>query len=376
MEGMMASLGDDYSFYMPPMAQNELNEQLDAKFGGIGVEISLDPKTRELLVLSPLYDSPAYKAGVLPGDKVLQINHRSTHGMSLKDASELLRGNLGETVTLTVLHPGKSKPCDLEITRAEIHVDTVLGDTHDAKGKWNYLLPGTDKIGYLRIASFSTDTAVELERALTTLTEQKMKGLVLDLRDDPGGLLPAACGICDLFLKKGATIVTTRGRDKTTILDAFMASGSGRFTDFPLAVLVNQYSASASEIVAACLQDNHRTVVIGQRTYGKGTIQQIIDLEKDCGALRLTTASYWRPSGKNIHRKHGAAESEEWGVQPDPGYKVVVDGDDLTKLRLWRMHRDVRHNEPTSDAADDYRTADRQLDKAIEYLQKAIKESP
>ena len=372
MEGMLGSLGDDYSFYMPPAVQKELNEELDSKFGGIGAHISSDPKTREIVILMPVYDSPAYKAGVLPGDKLLRINGKSTQGMSSRDASDLLRGTPGEKVAITVLHPGQEKPCDLEIIRGEIHKDTVLGDSRDAKGAWNYFLPGADKIGYLRVTSFSTDTAAELERALRTLTEQQMKGLILDLRDNPGGLLPVACEICDLFLKEGDAIVSTRGRDGKIHEPPYQASGNGRYTDFPMALLVNGDSASASEIFAACMQDHHRAPIVGQRTHGKGTVQNIIDLEKDCGAIRLTTASYWRPSGKNIHRKHGASESDEWGVQPDPGCKVVVEGEDRLKLLLWRLHRDTRRIDAPPDVSDDYRSADRQLDKAIECLQMLI----
>jgi carboxyl-terminal processing protease len=369
MAGMMNSLSDEYSYYMPPLVQQEMNRELDAKFGGIGVEISLDPKTRELIVLSPMLDSPAYRAGVLAGDKVLRINEKSTQGMSLNDASELLRGPLGDKIKLTVLHRGEEKPCDLEMVRAEIHIQTVLGDTRDAKGVWNYFLPGTDKIAYVRVISFSVDTAAELEQTLTSLAKENMKGLILDLRDNPGGLLPAACDICDLFLKKGDPIVSTRGRDKK-IIEAFNATGDGQFKEIPLVVLVNQNSASASEIVAACLQDCRRAAIVGQRSFGKGTVQQIIELEKDCGAIRLTTASYWRPSGANIHRKHDASENDQWGVQPDPECKMTVDGDDWKKLFEWRRKRDVQRTDDAPEIAEEYRTADRQLEKAVEVLQK------
>jgi carboxyl-terminal processing protease len=368
MNGMMSALEDDYSYYMPPAEQNELNKDLDAKFTGIGVEITLDPKTREIFVHSPIYNSPAYKAGVLAGDKLLRINGQSTQGMSLKDATEVLHGKIGEKVTLAVLHKGEEKPSEVEIVRAEIHVDTVLGDTRDAKGAWNYFLPGTDKIAYLRLNNFAVNTAAELESALQKLTDEKMRGLILDLRDNPGGLLPTACDVCDLFLKKGKkkdkVIVSTRGRDGE-IREEYFATGNGRFTDIPMVVLVNQSSASASEIVAACLQDHHRAAIVGQRTFGKGTVQHVIDLEKDCGAIRLTTAGYWRPSGKNIHRKHGASESDQWGVMPDPDCQIIVNGDDLTKLRLWRLRRDTQ-----PEAFEDYRTADLQLNKAVECLQK------
>jgi carboxyl-terminal processing protease len=246
----------------------------------------------------------------------------------------------------------------------------VEGDTRLDPGTWNFLLPGPEKIGYVRITSFSERTAKELERALDTLTKQKMQGLIVDVRENPGGLLTVACEICDLFLKKGETIVTIRHRNGS---DEKTASGNGPYTGIPMAVIVNNDSASASEIFAACMQDHHRAAIVGQRTHGKGTVQQIIDLEKDCGAIRLTIASYWRPSGHNIQRKHGAPESEEWGVQPDPGCKIVVDGEERVKLMLWRMRRDTQLSGDASNDADDYRAADIQLKKAIECVEKEIK---
>jgi carboxyl-terminal processing protease len=369
MEGMLVSLDDTYSYYLPPAAQKELNEELDSKFGGIGVK--LDTKARDLTVLAPIFNSPAYKAGVRSGDKILRINNQSTQGMSRADASDLLRGQPGDKVVLTVLHQGEEKPIDLDIIRAEIHIDTVLGDTPDGKGSWNYFLPGADKIAYLRVTSFSEDTAAELRRVLKSLTEQEMKGVIVDLRQNPGGLLPSACEISNLFLKVGEMIVSTRGRDEQ-IRREYKALVKGPYTDVPMVVLVDGKSASASEIVAACLQDNHRAAIVGQRSFGKGTVQDIIELEKDCGAIRLTTCGYWRPSGKNIHRKHGASENDQWGVQPDPGCKVVLTGDELTKWFHWRMKRDEQQPTDASPAADDYRTADRQLEKAVEVLQKAI----
>ncbi|MCC6124524.1 MAG: S41 family peptidase [Pirellulales bacterium] len=370
MNGLMGSLDDEYSYYMPPALQKEMNEELDGKFGGIGAQITLDPQTREL-VLMPLFDSPASKAGMLPGDKLLRIDDRSTQGMSLRDASELLRGKPGERVKVRVLHPGREKPSDLEIARAEIHVDTVLGDTRDDKGTWSYFLPETDKIAYVRITGFSVETAAELQRALEMLDEQKMKGLIVDLRDNPGGLLPSARDICNLFLKNGDVIVSTRGRDGK-IDDEYRASGNGRYADVPLVLLVNGDSASASEIFAACMQDHRRAKIVGQRTHGKGTVQHLIDLERGCGAIRLTTSSYWRPSGENIQRKRGAKDSDQWGVRPDPGCEVAVGDQDRMKLMLWRIRRETPRSEALAENAEDYRTVDRQLDKAVECLQKEI----
>ena len=250
----------------------------------------------------------------------------------------------------------------------------------------------------MRISNFAEKTPEELRQALRWLTQRNMRGLVLDLRDDPGGLLTAATDICDMFIDSGV-IVTTRGRDGK-ISHAIEATSDGVFGDFPMAVLVNQFSASASEIVAACLQDHGRAVVVGQRTWGKGTVQEVIGLPDDQGILKLTTASYWRPSGKNIHRTKKASETDEWGVKPDAGFDVVVEGDELIALRQWRLRRDIfrpaangaapdgktpngaaPHGKTPDGAAAHGKTpdgagidpvVDRQLEKAVECVETAI----
>jgi carboxyl-terminal processing protease len=342
---------------------------IDQQFGGVGLEVALDSKTRQITVVSPLPGSPAFAAGVLAGDKILRIDDHSTQGMSIRDAASLLRGKTGDPVNITVLHQGEDKPVEIKIVRAVIQGETVLGDTRNADGSWNYFLPGYDRMGYLRITSFGDETAAELKRAVQWLVDHDMQGLILDLRDDPGGLLPAAIGACDLFIPSGV-IVSTRGRDGGK-LDSWQASGKGPFTKFPMVVLVNQFSASASEIVAACLQDQHRATIVGQRTYGKGTVQRVIELDDGRGALKLTTASYWRPSNKNIHRRKDAGENDDWGVRPDPGWEVRVEGDDLTRLRLWRMRRDISNAVETAvKAKGEDKFMDRQLAKAVECLQK------
>jgi carboxyl-terminal processing protease len=370
MHGMLASLKDDYSYYLPPAEQKELNEDLDGEFGGIGVKI--DTRARELIVLAPIFNSPAYTAGVRSGDKIVRINNQSTQGMSRADAADLLRGKPGEKIVLTVLHEGDDKPVDIEITRAIIHRDRVLGDTPDGKGSWNFFLPGTDKIAYVRVEEFSKDTPAELDAVLKSLREQQMKGLILDLRQNPGGLLPQACDICSLFLKADKPIVSTRGRNQhgEPVEVPYRSTVDGPYAELPLVVLVDSKSASASEIVAACLQDNGRATIVGQRSFGKGTVQKVYELEKDCGAIRLTTSGYWRPSGKNINRKHGASDSDQWGVEPDAGCTVVVAGEDLRNWFRWRLKRDEQQPGENAAAADDYRTADRQLEKAVEILQK------
>ena len=376
MEGMIERLNssglDENSSYIPPKTLPGFKELIDQQFGGVGIELATDSKTRQITVVSPLPGSPAYTAGVLAGDTILRIDDRSTQGMSLSDAASLLKGKPGEAVTITVLHQGRAKPVDIKIVRAVIQGETVLGDTRNADGSWNFFLPAYDRIGYLRITCFGEDTAAEARRAVEWLADHGAQGLILDLRDNPGGPLPAAIGVCDLFIPSGL-IVSTRGRDGGK-LDTWEATGKGPCTKLPLVVLVNQQSASASEIVAACLQDHPRAAIVGQRTYGKGTVQKIIELDDRWGALKLTTASYWRPSNRNIHRRRDAEENEDWGVRPDPGCEVRVEGDDLTRLRLWRMRRDVaKLGQTAGEASGEEKLADRQLAKAVECLQNRMK---
>ena len=320
LEGMMGRL-DDYSAYISPEMLVEFQEDLDKEFGGVGIEIVLDPETKELTVASPLVGTPAYEAGILAGDKVRRIDGESTQGLSIQDAADRMRGKPGDPVTLTILHPGEEEPVDVEIVRAIIRVDTVLGDTRNDQGEWDYFLEGHDRVGYVRVNSFSEQTDKELRRALDWLVERDVQGLILDLRNDPGGMLGAAIRVCDLFVDSGV-IVTTRRRDGRISQPPATATKRGTYSGFPMAVLVNSYSASASEIVAACLQDHGRAVVVGQRTFGKGTVQELIPLEAEQGILKLTTASYWRPSGKNIHRQSDADEDGDWGVKPNEGYEV------------------------------------------------------
>ena len=337
MNGMLGQL-DEHSIYLSPKKLAAFHEEVDLQFAGVGIEIAIDPKTKQLMVLSPLANSPAAKAGILAGDQILRIGKTATQGMSLTDAFLLLRGKPGESVTISVLHKGDKKPQDITIVREMVQDASVIGDTRNPDGSWNFFLAGHDKIGYLRITDVTEHTVDELRQALAWMTDKGMRGLVLDLRDDPGGYLAAAVDICDLLIASGE-IVTTRGRGGK-IRESYFADGKAPFTDFPIAVIVNQDSASAAEIIAACLQDNDRAVVVGQRSYGKGTVQELIDLEPGCGAMKLTTASYWRPSGKNIQRPHKDGDKGDWGVSPNKGFEVKLTDDELQRWEEWRQQRD------------------------------------
>ncbi|MEX2560667.1 MAG: S41 family peptidase, partial [Pirellulales bacterium] len=235
------------------------------------------------------------------------------------------------------------------IQREIIRVDTVMGDQRNEQDRWDFALDRAKGIGYVRVSAFSRETRRELQKALEELQSQKLRGLILDLRGNPGGLLTSAIEIADLFLEEGV-IVSTSGRNSAK--RSWDARKPGTFTGFPMAVLVNRYSASASEIVSAALQDHKRAVVIGERTWGKGSVQNVIELENGKSALKLTTASYQRPNGHNIHRFPDAKETDEWGVVPDPGFEVKLEDEELMALLRYRRDRDVlliNHSVPADE---------------------------
>jgi carboxyl-terminal processing protease len=349
-KGVLSKL-DPYSSYIPPDELSRFRSTVESEFGGIGIQIAIDGG--QLKVLSPLVGTPAYRAGLTAGDRILEIEGKSTDGLSLDEAVARLKGKEGSTVTLTLVHPGKSRKEKTTIVRERIHVETVLGDRRKSDDSWDLMLDPQEKIGYVRLSAFSRDSAAELRAALEELQGQKVRGLILDLRFNPGGLLSSAIEVSNLFISKGR-IVSTKGR--STPERVWNAHKNGAFEGFPMAVLVNRYSASASEIVAACLQDHQRAVIMGERTWGKGSVQNVIELENGRSALKLTTASYRRPSGKNIHRFEDSKESDEWGVKPNQGFELKLGESDIVRYLQDRRQRDiVRPNHAaskTSPAAD------------------------
>ncbi len=373
--GMIDALKDPYSEYIEPKEAAELEGQLDQQFGGIGVEVALDPESKKLTVISPIVGSPAYKAGILAGDVITKIDGVATADMKFPELAQRLRGKPGTSVELTIQRAGQSEPIALPpIHRELIKVDSVLGDLRGGDDRWNYMIRHNPNFGYVRIVIFGERTPDELKTALEQLRAQDVQGVILDLRDNPGGLLSAAVGVCNLFLPTGEQIVTVRGRDDQ--IKAEHKAGNGeKFLDLPLAVIVNGYSASASEIVAACLQDHGRAAIIGERTWGKGTVQNMIPLGGGRGMLKLTTADYWRPSGKNIQRPRDAKEGDEWGVSPAASDQVKMSSEDWKQWRLWRRDRDIVRphtgTQPAESAAEDLQH-DSPLERAIEYLKSQI----
>jgi carboxyl-terminal processing protease len=327
---------DPYSNYISPDELGRFKTSVENQFGGIGIQITMDGG--QLHVLSPIVGSPAYRAGLQSGDAILEIEGKSTEGITLDDAVRRLKGEAGTRVNITVQHARGGKQEKLSINREIVQLETVLGDRRKPDDSWDFMLDHDKKIGYIRLTAFSRETASDLEKALEELTKEHMKGLILDLRFNPGGLLKSATDIADLFVTDGV-IVSTEGRN--TPRRVVTAKKPGTFEGFPMVVLVNRYSASASEIVSACLQDHHRAVIIGERTWGKGSVQNVIDLEEGRSALKLTTARYLRPNGHNIHRLKDAKESDEWGVMPDKGYDLKLPDQELGQLIRFRRDRDI-----------------------------------
>jgi carboxyl-terminal processing protease len=325
-EGMLNHL-DPYSAYLDPDMFRELQVETKGSFGGLGIEIAI--KDGILTVIAPIEDTPAYRAGIQAGDKILKINEESTKELSLMECVKRLRGPQGTKVTITIIREGLTQMKDITILRDIIKIQSV---------KFKTLEKG---YGQLRISQFQVKTSADAKKALEALQKENpegLNGLILDLRNNPGGLLDQAVEVTDLFLDSGL-IVTIKGRDEEEQM-AFSAHMEGTMPNWPIVVLVNQGSASASEIVTGALQDYGRAVIMGSTTFGKGSVQTIIPLDDGSG-IKLTTARYYTPNNRSIH---------EQGIQPDiPLQTQPVPHETITKIT------DVKNKDP-------------QLDRALEQL--------
>jgi carboxyl-terminal processing protease len=292
MKGMLASL-DPHSQFMDPNDFKDMQDDTRSRFNGLGIEVAV--KGGLLTVITPMEDTPAAKAGILSGDQILRINGNSTEKMDLQDAVNFLRGTTGQKVTLTILRPATKEIKDFALERTEIKVQSVK-----AVKLLDPELSGPFKIGYVRLIQFNEPTAEELSKALDDLQKQGMQALVLDLRNNPGGLLNVAVDVCAQFLPPGTKVVSTQGRVASQQQDYSTSSSTKERPRFPLAVLVNEGSASGAEIVAGAMKDLKRAVLVGETTFGKGSVQNVVQLP-DGSALRFTTAKYYTPSKQVIH---------------------------------------------------------------------------
>ena len=358
-EGALKKL-DPYSNYIAPDEFDEFRLEVDNEFGGIGLRIGVE--NRQLKVISPIVGTPAYRAGIMAGDLILTIDGSPTKDFTLDEALQRLKGRADSQVTLSVFHPFRGETEDFTLTREIIKVETVMGHHRTPDDAWQFMLDAKKKIGYVRVTVFGRETAGDLKQALEKMKADGLRGLILDLRFNPGGLLRSAIETADLFLREGL-IVSTDGRNIKP--QQWEATEPGTFDGFPMVVLVNQFSASASEIVAAALQDHGRAVVVGERTYGKASIQNVIELEQGRSALKLTTGNYRRPNGQSIHR---FPEAKAWGVQPNDGFEVTLSQAELQHWMAERQSRDVvRKNQPSPRAFED-----KQLQRATEHLSELL----
>lgn len=294
LKGMFNSL-DPHTRFMEPQELQGMEDETKSEFTGLGITVTVRDGT--LTIISPMEDTPSSRAGLLPGDQILRINGLSTEKMDPSGAIDQLRGGPGEKITLTILRPSTKVIKDFEIVRAIIKVRSVK-DAHMIDPK----LSGDAKIGYVRITQFSEPTATELATQLDLLEKQGMQALVLDLRFNPGGLLDSAVDVCGQFVAPGTMVVYTEGRiPSQRVLYRTSASAKVR-PRYPLAILINGGSASGSEIVAGALKDLHRAVLVGETSFGKGSVQSVLELPDGSG-FRLTTARYYTPSRQIIHEK-------------------------------------------------------------------------
>lgn len=377
MHGMVDDLDENTSF-IPESEYRAFEEEITNEFGGIGINANYDEEEKKLIVAWPLPETPAMQAGLQPFDEILAIDGVPISELGEKRARERLRGKPGSMVALEIRSKDAKDSRTVQVQRAIISIHTVLGDVLHDDGKWDFRLADRPDILYIRITSFGDGTAEAVTDALR-FKNGKPRGVILDLRNNPGGLLDAATTICDLFLPEGL-IVSTRGRDGVLLEKHEAYPGDEIDPDIPLVVLVNGYSASASEIVAACMQDHGRGKVVGERTYGKGTVQNVTPLQGGRSALRLTIASYWRPSGKDIQRPYEETDDATWGVSPDPGWEVPVTEEQMVEYARFRLQRDAEEYQRISSRSNGEPVAranllevDLPLRKAVECIDDMIR---
>ena len=392
-DGVFSQL-DEHSAFVAGDRRDDLESQLDQEFGGVGLELGESGEPREIAVLSPVVGSPAWHAGIAAGDRIRAIDGVPTRQLTLEETSRRLRGRPGTSVVVSIVPAAApstggqddAAPRDVSLVRELVKTESVLGDRRRPDGSWEWMAEGEDPAcAIVRIASFGERTPDEARRALEAIAAEISSGasvdsIVLDLRGNPGGLLAAAVEVCDLFLDEGV-IVSTRGRRRgvdagdDAALDMRRATRGTALADLRMAVLVDGLTASAAEVVAACLQDHGRAIVVGSRTFGKGTVQSILPLSDGSGLVKLTTAEYLRPSRVNIHRRNDDDSRDAWGVTPDPGCELTPTRRQIESLDVWRRLRDAvpskgvdaDRNAPTSRTTLP-RHADPVLAKALDCL--------
>jgi len=355
MNGLFSSL-DEHSSFISGTLKEDLNISLDQEFGGVGLELA----TRDNLieVQSPIVRSPAWSAGIVAGDIIESIDGRSTAGWSLSEVVAALRGTPGTVVTLglssvktdptlrtldpTAIIPSVNEKKNVSLIREQVLVESVLGDRRLPDGSWNWWIQAEENVALIRITQFGERTVGEVRAALQAIsrrcTTDGVNGIVIDLRNNGGGLLESAVDVCNLFLDAGV-IVSTQTKDGTTV--PRLATTDHLVPEIPIVVLINELTASASEIVAACLHDNKRATIAGSRSFGKGTVQTLIPLSDESGMLKLTTSEYLRPNMMPLHRDAKDDATVSWGVEPSPDNQITPTRQQEEATTRWWHNRDT-----------------------------------
>jgi len=393
-QAMVRDLHDPHAVYLNKQQYDRFKQRTGGRYGGIGVQVWSTPAGLE--VLSRVPKSPAVAARIMPGDVITRIEGKPTAGVPLVEAvNNMLNGPADTQLRLTVFtpdpqsdahqgEPRKGKTREITLYRAMIKLDPVHGWARSPCGGWRYMLDPELGIGYIRLIRFSSDVDERLDEEINRLRRQDLRGLILDLRENPGGLLDSAREVADKFLDDGL-IVRTNGR--RTDEKQWFAMREGTYPRFPMAVLVNGSTASAAEIVAGALRDHRRAVVIGERTYGKGSVQEVVELNHGNGAIKLTTAYYYLPGGQCIQRTAQSVKTGTWGVEPNLVVNLTP-SQHAKWLAAWReIGREASTHEEMQESGDQATTlpaelparqrvdpatrlleADLQLNKALEYL--------
>ncbi|MGJ8636278.1 MAG: S41 family peptidase [Phycisphaerales bacterium] len=365
--GMLEELNDPYTIFIPASEERNFNKDMKGEYVGIGAEVNLIEGW--LTIASPMDDSPSWKAGVMAGDRVIEIDGVSTEGYTIDDSIDKLLGEPGTEVIITVERDGNE--IEIPIIRDHIKVQAVKGymRSDNGEGPWKYLIDDSNNIAYIRLTQFIPGCADDLEEAIQTATQNaggKLGGLILDLRYNPGGLLNEAVDIADLFLKDGA-IVSTKGRAHEDRVEK--AHKKGTLPDFPMVTLINGSSASASEVLSGALSDHDRSIIIGTRSFGKGSVQTVRPLESGAGTLKMTEQYYYLPSGRLLHRTD---ESTVWGVDPTAGYYLPMTNEERAEMLTARRNNEVIHKIDTPELTSTQEIldalSDTQLSAAVNIL--------
>ena len=378
---------DQHSSYVDPETLDKVRIQLEQEFIGVGIRIEPDLQRDLVRITTPILGSPAYKAGMKAGDHLLRITNfvdkegkqlpepkvTDCKGMTTSTVVDTILGKRGTPVRLTVERQEKdgTKVIDFDLNRNVVSVETVLGVKRNDDDTWDYYLDKQNKIVYVRLTQFALNTERDLRNVIRKHLKDGINGLILDLRFNPGGYLKAAVEISDLLIDDGV-IVTVRPRDNSQA-QVYRGKHAGSLLNFPVVVLVNGGSASASEIVSACIQDQERGIVMGERSYGKGSVQNVhpMNLGDGISQLKLTIASYWRPNGKNINRFPTSKEEEEWGVSPLPEHMIPLTPTEMRDLREhMRDHENIPRRDLQTKKEKEY--TDKQLGVALEHIRKQV----